>query len=558
MPDPRFLSIACNILRHACGGVATVLVVLGLCLAAPRSVQAQAIGSTVVAIRDGKLLVDEGDAPSVETGDLLTVTAKGEDWFDIVAADRPARGRIPADQVTPLAEAVPLFDKLVADQPRQGKYLRRRALAKNAGGQQAAAQRDFELAVELDPQDFKALIGLGMMLRLQGQAAQAVERLNHAIELNADNSAAYQQRALAWEAAQNWANAIKDWSDYIRLLPQEPAGYRNRGNLQRIVRNYREATVDLDRAIELDAKSAVSYRFRGLSHRDQQQYEQANADFSLAISLAPSDTAIRFDRAYTRALQRDHAGAAEDYTEVIRLSPQNHLAYNNRGICHENQADYLAAAADYSKGIELAPGYMLLYINRGRVHTHLKQGDKAIADYEQARKLNPQDTRSHHALIGLWESREKWSELVEIYDALIRLEPASTTHPLKRAACLARGGKHQAALAACEQLLQKAPQAGLADPAALDLKARILLASRDETAEEDPSLLLIATRACANGQWRNWEHIVTLAAANAAAGDFEAAMTWLNLAKEQAPEDKQLPLQEKWKLLNAGTEISAW
>ena len=94
--------------------------------------------------------------------------------------------------------------------------------------------------------------------------------------------------------------------------------------------------------------------------------------------------------------------------------------------------------------------------------------------------------------------------------------------------------------------------------------AWILSTSKDESTCNGPEAIRLALEACEKSNWNCWAFLGTLAAAYAAAGDFERAAGWQQAALQIVPEDHRLDseimlrhFQSKHRFIDEGHPVAA-
>jgi tetratricopeptide (TPR) repeat protein len=253
------------------------------------------------------------------------------------------------------------------------------------------------------------------------------------------------------------------------------------------------AVMELDAAVthfaELAAKSPkdpAPLRALGNVLRAHGRLEAALDNFCRAEALAPDDPLTHRWRASLIVAAHYPDEATGDICAAVRLTPNDAAALLDRGAIYcqlDRDAD---ALADYEAALKLAPQSPLAHIGRGDIRAARGDVDGAIADYTEAMRLDPQDAR---AMIG-------------------------------RANCHARQQKEDLALADLQAAIKANPKSARAY---LRL-ARLELDAVSDKIRDPAKAIEHARKAAELSQWRWMEPAMTLAEAQAAAGDASRAV----------------------------------
>lgn len=147
------------------------------------------------------------------------------------------------------------------------------------------AIRDFDRALELDPDDPTTLGNRGLARAQAGDLAGGLLDLDASISISTTNSVTYATRALIRAVSGQHAGSIQDYDRAIQLRPYDSDLLFQRslvliesGSLQR-------ALEDLDQAISVAPERARLYVMRSRVRRDLGQVAGADSDATKAESL---------------------------------------------------------------------------------------------------------------------------------------------------------------------------------------------------------------------------------------------------------------------------------
>ena len=224
----------------------------------------------------------------------------------------------------------------------------------------------------------------------KGNYAAAIKDYDQAIKLNPEYANAYNNRGIVKDDLGDFAAAIADYDEAIKLNPKDANAYCNRGNAKSRLGDYNAAVADFSEAIRLNPKDAMVYNNRGITKARSGDYNAAVADFSEAIRLNPKDAMVYNNRGITKADLGDYNAAVADFSEAIKLNPEYSDAYYNRGVAKGNLGDHAAAVADFDEAIKLYPEYADVYYNRGVAKLKLDDKAGALEDLRRANEIDPE------------------------------------------------------------------------------------------------------------------------------------------------------------------------
>lgn len=194
-------------------------------------------------------------------------------------------------------------------------------------------------AVELDPNNVQALIGLGGVYYDQGLFAEAVTSYKQALAFDPSSAEARFGLGNVYLKQQDPAAAITQYQTALDLKPDFPEAqhnlaiaYFNLGLSQLQAGQPGVAVQSLMQAIDLDPTSAQAYLVLGNAHFQQKQWDEAAAAYEEAIRLQADFPEARQNLAvayFNRGVDRGNAGnaseAIQDFQRVLEITEDPEL-----------------------------------------------------------------------------------------------------------------------------------------------------------------------------------------------------------------------------------------
>jgi tetratricopeptide (TPR) repeat protein len=237
------------------------------------------------------------------------------------------------------------------------------------------------------------------------------------------------------------------------------------------------------------------------------------------VARTPDYVPLRNDLALIYLELGRPADALRHFAAVTALQPQSAAAHYNEGTALEALGRTADAGAQYRRAIQLDPAYSAAHNNLGNVLAATGHVDDAVAEFRRAVDIDGDNVEARNNLGGFLVASAPATAL-EHLDAALRVRPAYPEARFNRARALAALGRTPEAAAD-----YRAALAGRPDwPPALINLAWLLAADRNPSHRRPPEAVGIATRAVALTHGTDPAALDVLAAAQAASGNFEAAI----------------------------------
>ena len=242
------------------------------------------------------------------------------------------------------------------------------------------AQEMFTLAGEIDPDDYRIYIELGICYKEQGRFGPAEEMYKKAVEI----------APLAFDG-------------HLELA----AFYRNQGR-------YSEAQESYKKALELEPSNQMLYIESGWCYSDDGKFQPAEEMFKKAVESFPRESAGYMDLARFYRLQRRYPDAKRILKEALRFARGEDLmwAYIELAVCYKEEGKLKEAEECFRMAVESQPKKDTAYIEFGSYYQERKDYLKAKEMFVKALEIK-EDNPEVYQYLGLisevlGDSQEAW------------------------------------------------------------------------------------------------------------------------------------------------------
>jgi protein O-mannosyl-transferase len=350
----------------------------------------------------------------------------------------------------------------------------------------------------------------------------------------------------------NWTNSISLWQQALRVMPDNYFARANLGLVLLRKGDLKGAEEHYRASLQARPDAAESHYNLGIIFLRTDRAAEAADAFREELRLHPDFVNARYNLGMALARQARYAEAAEEYTRVLEVKPGDAETHLVLGVALAQAGKLDEAEHHFATAVELKPDYADARNNLGCSLLRRGATAEAIENFTAAVAANKQFALAYNNL-GIAVGREhRWLEAAAAQLAALELQPRVVGYRCDLAYARYESGQRDAAAAEYQRAFQQ--DHDWATVASADARR---LATTTDAAQRDVSRALeLAAQACQATSRREPEFLDTLAAARAAAGQFEQAVAALReaLALVPAEPDSQLTraLQEKILLYQHG------
>ncbi|MGI9455526.1 MAG: tetratricopeptide repeat protein [Aeoliella sp.] len=221
-----------------------------------------------------------------------------------------------------------------------------------------------------------------------------------------------------------------------------------------------------------------------------------------------------------------------DYEDALRLDPKRWRAIHNRGVIAAQAGRFADAFDDFNRTIELNPKFAKAYSNRGTLYVQADKLEKALVDFRLAIANDPDLAVAHKGRARVCHMLGDYDTALQHFDAAMLLAPGDARIVNSRGDLLSDMGHYRAAATNYQRAIEI--DSHLA--AAYRNLAWLQSTCPDKGCRNHELALANANQAINLAAEPTDLDYDTLAAAQAAAGEFEAATASMDQALKLAAE----------------------
>lgn len=261
-------------------------------------------------------------------------------------------------------------------------------LAEERSGNATAAEKEFTVAVKLDPNDADAHAALARTELAEGKASNAENEFRECLKLKPGDQAAEAGLAQSLLQQKKTAEAVDALTAYLNANPNDAKAQMTLASALVDLNRNDEALAALDRAAKNSPETAGSLNLRSVIYDKKSDFPKAVAALQKAESLEPQDAAIHAKLGRALIETKDYINATHELKEAFRLDPDSTDTLRDLVTAEYLQKDFAGALAVLNVlGKRETPNAGSWFI-RGSCFDHMNQPEEALAAYQKFLAMN--------------------------------------------------------------------------------------------------------------------------------------------------------------------------
>lgn len=284
------------------------------------------------------------------------------------------------------------------------------------------------------------------------------------------------------------------------------------------IRHWKNSTAIFNHAIDVTDNNYVAYCSLANVSREAGKMDEAIALNLKSLELRPDYgyAHVCLGRTYNKLGRLDKT--IEHFNEALKTFPDHPDIHRDLGIAYGKQDQLGKAVKHLTRSVEIDPDFAGAHIGLGYALMRQRKFDQAIPHLQKAIELDPDSILAHFHLSEIFSKKNETAEELKHLRTIVRIDPDSVK--------------------------------------ALNLMAWMFATHHDAKIRNSSEAVRLAKKACELTSYERPDLVDTLAAAYAAAGDFNQAVTLeervLQAECEEQYDDMIKEAQERLNLYRSG------
>lgn len=240
-----------------------------------------------------------------------------------------------------------------------------------------------------NPNDAKALLGMGLVAIASGQAAAAVQMAEAGVRAAPQMGAGWVTLGQALKAARRWAEAEEAYRKAIALDSMDPLARQGLGELYLARERSEEAIFEFQLALRRQPLMPAALMGMGNALAMQNKNAEAFDFYERVLARVPHEPEAEFSAGFVLSRMGRKKEAIQRYRRAVRRKPDFASAWMNLGCLLHDEGQDLLAETSLLQAVELRPDMINGWLNLALLERDRKQPEKAEEYLRKAFALDP-------------------------------------------------------------------------------------------------------------------------------------------------------------------------
>jgi tetratricopeptide (TPR) repeat protein len=350
----------------------------------------------------------------------------------------------------------------------------------------------------------------------------------------------------------HWQNSMTLYEYALKVTQNNALAENNYGSALLEAGRLDEAILHLKKALSIVPKMPEAEDNLGKVYLNQKKFNEAIVCFNEAIQKNDNSAETYYNLATALTMQRKYSDAVKHLTKVLKLNPHYPYARNRLGTALLGSGRIEEAILCFNELLKQNENSAEVHYNLGLALSAQKKYDDAIIHFAKAMEMDPKYPNTHDRMGAALLATGKLDEAIEHLKEGLATSPDQGETYINLATAYTKQSKYGPAIENWTRAAELKPN----NVAVLNNLAWLLATAEDASVEDANKAIGLARRACELTGHKDPDSLDTLAAAYAAAGRFDDAVTTarqaVDFARAGGRENLSVEIQQRMKLYQAG------
>jgi len=350
----------------------------------------------------------------------------------------------------------------------------------------------------------------------------------------------------------HWQNTLTLFEYTLKVTKNNAFVENNYGSALLEAGRLDEAILHLKKALSIVPKMPEAEDNLGKVYLNQKKFNEAIVCFNEAIQKNDNSAETYYNLATALTMQRKYSDAVKHLTKVLKLNPHYPYARNRLGTALLGSGRIEEAILCFNELLKQNENSAEVHYNLGLALSAQKKYDDAIIHFAKAMEMDPKYPNTHDRMGAALLATGKLDEAIEHLKEGLATSPDQGETYINLATAYTKQSKYGPAIENWTRAAELKPN----NVAVLNNLAWLLATAEDASVEDANKAIGLARRACELTGHKDPDSLDTLAAAYAAAGRFDDAVTTarqaVDFARAGGRENLSVEIQQRMKLYQAG------
>lgn len=249
------------------------------------------------------------------------------------------------------------------------------------------AQKDFEKAIQLDPNSAQGYNLRGLSLAHQKQCQTALADFTQAIAKDPSYLQAYGNRALCYRELQQLDKALADFTFMVNKVPNNEGFLLERSRIYLAMRDAEKGLQDLNKALLLNTEYVPALLIRAELYLALEKFPEVLQDCAKIRKLSPQVVWSYVFAADAYIAQEKFTEALAEYEHVEKLEKNSPFVPTSRGWIYFKKGDLAESEKQLNLALKMQPEYALAHLYMGVLAEKKGNLEGAKSSFEKACQL---------------------------------------------------------------------------------------------------------------------------------------------------------------------------